>query len=161
MANLPRVPTLSPETGHVHCALLLLYPEGGPHASDLVESVDLCADTLGDHLDAMFGDEASLEWDAAGAYTRAALRVFVRARGAPVYSHAQARRYISGEAPGEPALSSGNAPANTRGVVPVDAAAPLEAAAVAGALQGGALMLYVLAAGSDFAKAWLNSGWEG
>ena len=56
------------EAGSVHWPLLFVYPE--TMQMDAVEDASE-GDTLADHLDAMFADEAPpLQWDSEHAYTR-------------------------------------------------------------------------------------------
>lgn len=56
------------EAGSVHWPLLFVYPE--TMQMDAVEDASE-GDTLADHLDAMFADEAApLQWDSEHAYTR-------------------------------------------------------------------------------------------
>lgn len=60
--------------GAVHWPMLFVYPE--TMQMDAVE--DACeADTLADHLDAMFSEGApSLQWDSERAYTRSNIEVY-------------------------------------------------------------------------------------
>ena len=62
-------------SGAAHWPLVFVYPEAGG-ASDAVE--DACeSDTLGAHLDAMFGPGAPpLQWDSENAYGRDRLEVY-------------------------------------------------------------------------------------
>eukprot|EP00892_Ulva_mutabilis_P003530 jgi/Ulvmu1/1549/UM110_0012.1 len=64
-----------PPLGALHFPALLYYPEASPY-HDTIE--DVCeTDTIGDHLDTMFGEGAPpIGWDEAGAYTRQRVRLF-------------------------------------------------------------------------------------
>ncbi len=57
-----------------------LHPHPHPHPHPQIEQVGE-DDTLAEYLDGMFGPDAPpLPWDAAGAYTRAALEVYYQVR---------------------------------------------------------------------------------
>ncbi|KAK9854202.1 hypothetical protein WJX84_000317 [Apatococcus fuscideae] len=75
-----RKPFLDPE-GMVHWPVLFFYPEN--MQSDAVEDFHE-AETLGDHLDVMFGAGSEpLEWDTDHLYTRPQLRLYYLSHAAP------------------------------------------------------------------------------
>ena len=168
-----RKPALDGEDGRLRFRLVLMYPES--EQTDLIE--EMCEDdTLGDHLDAMFGPDAlPLPWDAAGAYTRGQLDVYYHTHLVPPFTPKQLRRWLAEGTPAssmyeethaaedEPA-SRGGREARAAGpkLVLVDQGVAMgEVLAGTGhVIAGGTVVLFVLSRGTPFATKFLISGLE-
>ena len=166
-----RKPAVDPADGRLRFRMVLMYPES--EQTDLIE--EMCEDdTLGDHLDAMFGPEAPpLPWDTDGAYTRDKLDVYYHTHLVPAFTPRQLRLWLAEGTPASSMYEADPAPegdAGSRGgkdaraggpkLVLVDQGVPMgEVLSGAGhTIAGGTVVFFVLSRNSPFAAQFLVTG---